>query len=456
MVALLFITYYSFYIENLLFLSIPIALISAYYIAGNYRILYFLFFAVVPFSIEYNFTDTLGTDLPSEPIMWLLTGISILLICSDIKKYTSGIFFNTLSKLLLLHFIWLFITCVGSTFPALSAKILAAKIWYILPFYFLSIVVLKEEKDVRTMIHSIIFTLALAVAIVLFRHSLIDFAFDEVNFVVSPLFRNHVSYACIIVVIVPYVWYLFTWAKGRMKITYGLIILLFTIGTYFSYTRAAIIALLASVIFYFIIKFKLIRQGLILTTLIFVVGVYGMLLNNNYLRFAPDFNKTITHQRFDKLIAATVELEDISTMERVYRWVAGVEMIKDKPLLGFGPGTFFSNYKTYTVSSFQTYVSDNPDRSTVHCYYLLTFIEQGLIGFLIFCILCGYGLIYGESKYHKLKNSRDKTIIMAAMLSLIIILLINLINDMIETDKVGPFFFLALAIIAGYKEDDSL
>jgi hypothetical protein len=29
--------------------------------------------------------------------------------------------------------------------------------------------------------------------------------------------------------------------------------------------------------------------------------------------------------------------------------------------------------------------------------------------------------------------------------------LLNLINDMIETDKVGPFFFLSMALIAGYK-----
>jgi hypothetical protein len=38
--------------------------------------------------------------------------------------------------------------------------------------------------------------------------------------------------------------------------------------------------------------------------------------------------------------------------------------------------------------------------------------------------------------------------VMASLLSLIIILTLLLINDMIETDKVGPFFFLALAIIA--------
>ena len=36
-------------------------------------------FAVVPFSIEYNFTPSLGMDIPSEPIMMLLFGIGLLL-----------------------------------------------------------------------------------------------------------------------------------------------------------------------------------------------------------------------------------------------------------------------------------------------------------------------------------------------------------------------------------------
>jgi O-antigen ligase len=227
--------------------------------------------------------------------------------------------------------------------------------------------------------------------------------------------------------------------------------MLLTIGTYFSYTRAAIVALVGCPFIYLLVKFRLIKASIFLGLMFSVMGINWLLYNNNFLRFAPDFNRTITHQRFDKLITATVELEDISTMERVYRWVAGVEMVKEKPLLGFGPGTFYNNYQNYTVSAFQTYVSNNPDHSTVHCYYLLTLIEQGVFGFIIFGLICLYGLILGERKYHQLKNGKDKTIIMASILSLVIILLINLINDMIETDKVGPFFFMSLAIIASYE-----
>jgi O-antigen ligase len=98
--------------------------------------------------------------------------------------------------------------------------------------------------------------------------------------------------------------------------------------------------------------------------------------------FAPNFERTITHTEFDNLIEATYKLEDISSMERVYRWMAGIEMIKDRFWFGFGPGTFYSNYKAYSISRFQTYVSDNPDQSGIHNYFLMTWVEQGFIGFI--------------------------------------------------------------------------
>ena len=227
--------------------------------------------------------------------------------------------------------------------------------------------------------------------------------------------------------------------------------LVFIVGVYFSYTRAAIIAMLLCYPIYLIVKAKLVKPILIVTSFFVVVGIGFLSMDNNYLFLAPDYNKTITHTDFDNLVSATTKGEDISTMERVYRWVAGMQMIKDKPLFGFGPGTFYTFYKSYTLSSFRTYVSDNPDHSTVHNYFLLTFIEQGLIGFIIFMILCFVVLIKGEDVYHRLTDKTDKVIVMAAIMSFIVILLLNLINDMIETDKVGPFFFLAMAIIMIYN-----
>ena len=165
-----------------------------------------------------------------------------------------------------------------------------------------------------------------------------------------------------------------------------------------------------------------------------------MVQNDNYLNYAPEYRKTVTHYKFDNLIEATYKGEDISTMERVYRWVAGLGMVKEKPLLGFGPGNFYNFYHGYTVTSFVTYVSDNNEKSGIHSYYLMTFVEQGFPGIVIFVILCFVALIYGERIYHATEGKNEKRWVMAANLCLFVILALCLINDMIETDKVGSFF----------------
>jgi O-antigen ligase len=137
-------------------------------------------------------------------------------------------------------------------------------------------------------------------------------------------------------------------------------------------------------------------------------------------------------------------------MERVHRWVAGGRMIADKPIFGFGPGTFYSSYEPYTVNIFKTYVSDNPEQSGIHSYYLMTAVEQGLVGFIILIGLVIFALLYGQSLYHNLSAKQDKSVIMACMISIICTLSINIINDMFEVDKVGPYFFFSLAIFGVY------
>jgi O-antigen ligase len=134
-------------------------------------------------------------------------------------------------------------------------------------------------------------------------------------------------------------------------------------------------------------------------------------------------------------------------MERVYRWVAAFQMINDRPFFGFGPGNFYNFYKDYTVTSFRTYVSDNPERSGVHNYYLMTLVEQGYFGLIIFIGLVFFVLLYGEQVYHQTQSAERKRIVMTALLTILVILGLQLINDLLETDKIGPFFFFSLAML---------
>jgi O-antigen ligase len=169
---------------------------------------------------------------------------------------------------------------------------------------------------------------------------------------------------------------------------------------------------------------------------------------DNYLEFAPNYERTVFNgQNFEKHLAATYKLQDVSGMERVYRWVAAARMIADKPLVGSGAATFYPEYKRYTVKSFRTYVSENPEKSTTHNYFLLQLAEQGIPGFLLFVILIITTLLKAESLYHRSYHRPEvRRVVLAAMLSFVIIVFHLILNELVEVDKIGPVFFICLAL----------
>lgn len=193
---------------------------------------------------------------------------------------------------------------------------------------------------------------------------------------------------------------------------------------------------------------KKLLPGLFIAGIIILLFCIFWLKNNDrYLKFAHDYRSTIFHSDFQEHLAATYELKDISTAERFYRWIAGVRMLKDEWLTGHGPGTFSSNYKPYAIPAFRTWVSDNKDRSTVHNYFLLTAVEQGIPGLIFFLLLVGFMLYYAQQLYHRLKDIFYKKIAMAIGVTLIMLITVNFLSDLIETDKVGSLFFLCLSVL---------
>lgn len=434
--------------NSFLFFALPVFCLLAYWLIHDLKLIYILLFAILPFTVEVELPGGLGLDLPTELGMILFTGIGILLALLNGNKLKAAYFLHPISMLLIVHISWIVFSSLLSTVPVISLKYTLAKSWYIIPFYCLSMYFLKTRSDYMLTIKLLLVSVFMACCYVWSNHAQVDFSFKDVNPSVYPIFRNHVNYACLIVLTMPFYALYTSQYKGRFKLALYALGLFFIASIFFSYTRAAMIALLIGLFSYYIIKWKLIQYALLVSALASMI-VIGLLLNENeFIHHAPDFDKTITHQKFDDLIDATAKGQDISTMERAYRWVAGYYMIQDKPIAGFGPGTFYSNYKAYGVNLFKTYVSDNPEKSTVHNYYLLVLIEQGVIGFLIFISLIVYALARGQYLYHRLEGFH-KHLLMAALVCLIMILAINLINDMIEALKVGAFFFLCLGIIVG-------
>lgn len=425
---------------------LPVVFFSGLLLCQNIKSIYYLFALVLPFSIEMYLPGGLGTDLPSEPIMWTLSGLGIVFLLARAKQIDLGFWKHSISILVLMHVVWIGVAGLLSSDHIFSLKFFVAKLWYIVPFYFLFGIMHGSPEFSRRFIKTLILSTSVAIIFIMIRHSLEGFSFKSINECVHPIFRNHVNYAVMLVALLPYLFWL---RKGSVhKSAYAGLIVLFLVAIYFSYTRAAMGAVFIGIGIYFLVRWKYIGRAIVCTMVIAGLSIPYFMHNNKYMDYAPNYERTIAHYNFDNLIEATYKLEDISTMERLYRWMAGIEMIKEKPVFGFGPATFYSNYQKFTITAFETYVSNNPEKSGIHNYYLMTLVEQGIIGLFIFMAMLILVFVEGQKTFHKVKKEQEKSLILAVLCSIGIVATILTINDLMEVDKIGPIFFLGIAIIA--------
>lgn len=429
--------------------GLPAAIIIAYLAVVDFRKIFFLLLVCIPISTEIVLPNGFGTDLPTEPLMVGSMLIYFLYVLKNGTQLSSQFLRHPITLLLLLHFGWILTTTLVSDLPFVSIKFSLAKTWYITVFYFMAGSLLKKEDDIKILFWCIFIPLMITVIITIIRHAAIGFSFENVHTVFHPFHRNHVNYAGIQALFFPFVCLATQWySRGSFRrnvLIASLFILLITI--YFSFTRAAYVALIIALGYYFVARWRLTKPLVLLTIAGIIGGAIYLTYQNKYLDYAPNFERTITHTQFNNLLEATYQMEDISTMERVYRWVAGGHMVAENPYFGYGPGNFVNFYKSHTVTGFQTYVSDNEDLSGIHSYYLMTAVEQGIIGLAIFLLLVFYTLIKGEHIYHQTTSGARRRLILMALLSLIVIDAFQIINDLLETDKIGPFFFIAMAML---------
>jgi len=439
----------GFWFNQILLLLLPSAILVAAVALINFKVLFYVLVATIPLSVAWFFPAGIALNLPTEP---LLAGFLLLIpfyFLLNRDRRSLDVAKHPISQLLLLLVFWTVISLLFSTEKVISIKFLIAKAWFVAGFFMIAALSMKHTKDFKLFFWCFFTSLLLITIYILVRHASFNFSFVFVNRTMGPFFSNHVDSAVTQVAFLPFCLFgRFLYKQGsfaRLVIDVGIVLLI--VGIYFSYTRAAIASLVIIVFAFGIIRFKLMHYVLALGAIIAIAFIMSMASNNAYLNYAPEYEKTVYNENWEKHLSATVNFEDASAMERVYRWIAAFRMTLDKPVVGFGPGTFYENYKEYTVSSFQTFVSDNPEKSTVHNYYLLTLVEQGFVGLLILLSLIVVCLLKVQKLYHAKIPEAHKLIIAASGVSLIVLLANNFLADLVEIDKTGSLLFLNMALI---------
>lgn len=439
----------SVLIDQPLFVAAPFILL-ALIVGWQYRVLLFLALLFsLPFSVEYSVSSSLGTDLPDEPLMWLTSFVVIGSVCYNPYTLKRKYLNHPLNVLLMILLIWTVVAVLFSSEPVASVKFLFAKGWYLLAFVIGPLIFFQDKETIKKAVLAVTFAMVIVVLIVLYRHSQTGFSFATVNDALTPFFRNHVNYSAMLVCFVPVL--IAFRAKYKSHPWLGklflFLVLLFLVAVFLSYARGAWLALAAGAVAYFLIRQRLLFAGYILSVVVALAAFFWLKQNDQYLQYAHDYKTTIFHKNFNEHIVATYRLKDVSTAERFYRWVAGVRMIKDNPITGFGPGSFYPHYKEYAVPAFKTWVSDNKDHSTVHNYFLLLAIEQGLPGLFFFLLLAGAMLLFAQRIFHSSPDPFYKSVGMLTSVTIVMILIVNFLSDLIETDKTGSIFFLCLSLL---------
>ncbi|QQS31046.1 MAG: O-antigen ligase family protein [Sphingobacteriales bacterium] len=439
--------------ENAWYLyALPMSVIFGLFVVKYFRQTYLLLWFLIPLSIEYELSSSLATDLPTEPFIVLLMGATILFALANPNTITRQLLNHPVTTILCLHVVWIGITAFFSQQLIVSGKFFVSKIWYIVVFYFLTSLLIRNEKQFKPIFWCVAIPLCFVIIQSVIRHAMLDFEFQEVNKTLTPFFRNHVNYAVMIAVVFPIAVHARTWYKSGSleRLLVHLILFVFLTGIVFAYTRAAYLSVLLIPVIYFIFAKRLTKWIAALSLFaILLLGVF-MANDNRYLSYAPDYESTIYHEDLEDHIIATFEGKDVSSMERIYRWIAAARMCADRPLVGFGPGNFYSYYRYYTIDNFETYVSDNIEQSGVHNYFLMTLVDQGIIGLALFLAFCLSVLIAGEYLYRR-SPPEQKRFVMTLLISFAIILLNITLGDLIEVDKIGSFFFMIAALIVNFS-----
>ena len=139
---------------------------------------------------------------------------------------------------------------------------------------------------------------------------------------------------------------------------------------------------------------------------------------------------------------------DASNLERLNRWSCALRMFEEKPVFGFGPGTYMFQYAPFQKASERTIISTNAgDGGNSHSEYLGPLSEEGLMGGILMLALVITSIVIGVRAYHKQTDKELKMIAITVVVGLVTYYLHVTMNNFLDTDKASAAVWGFLAIL---------
>ena len=406
---------------------------------------------------ELGVNSEVDLSLPTEPFM-----AAVLLLLPIYQLYAKiidkKIMSHPVTKVIFLQLAWMAFTCITSEMPLVSVKYLIARLWFVSSAYFMmSYLFKKKDANVFKFLWLYIIPITGLCIYITIQHA--GYNFDEhiADWIPSPFFNDHTAYGAALSMYVPVlIGFLFIKRyTPTQKIMIGICLAILLTGVVVSYARAAWISLMAalalSLIFYLKVKFKMIVATVISVAIIFFVFQTQILLvlNQNNTASGGDASQ-------DLQSVTNIKTDD-SNLERINRWSSAIRMFEERPLVGWGPGTYMFQYAPFQKQSEKSLISTNAGTNgNAHSEYLGPLSEQGVLGIIWVIALLYMVFSTGFKVVYNARDKAERTLAIILITGLTTYFVHGFLNNFLDTDKLSiPFWgFISALVYLDVKQNE--
>lgn len=435
--------------------ALPVVILFIYvYFYHTEKLFYFLGFAT-PLSIPVkDIGGGIGLSIPTEPIIFLVF-VGMLFKLLKGEAFDRKILTNGLTLVILADLAWMLITVTTSTMPLVSFKYFLARSWFVLVFYLGLTQLFKKFGAIRIFIWCITISTTILVMYTLMVHAQYSFTRTYSYTAMRPFLPDHGMYGAAITFFIPTLLVFGLWGRSMGLTAFGRLLswtmfVIIVLGVIFSFTRASWLSLAVSfgVMALLILRFRF-------RTLLVTAGV-GIVL---FFSFQNTVLNELSRNKQDSDDDIEAHLEsfsnvstDPSNLERLNRWSCAYRMFLDKPVFGFGPGTYTYQYAPYQISSEMSIISTNAgDQGNVHSEYLRPLSEEGAIGGILFLLMVLVATAKGFKIYYYSHNGASKFMALAALLGLLTYFAHAFLNNYSDFDKIAVPMWSMMAILTALE-----
>ena len=432
---------------------IPLVCVVILLAVFSFDKLVYLIAFLAPLSIPLReYLPGIGFDMyiPTEPLLFGLLLLFILKVIQE-RQFDREILLHPVSLAVYLNLFWILITSVTSTMPMVSFKFLLMRIWFVAGLYLLTAKIFKDGKNMEKYIWLYVIPLMLVIFYSTYRH--LGYGLwnkQAAHFVVSPFYRDHTSYGAATAIYIPFlVMFIFSksYSKNVRLLAAGALVVV-TLGFLLSYSRAAWLSIIIAFGVWLIIKLR-IRFKTLFITLGSLIVLFLVFQTQILMKLEQNSEESSANMMTHISSMSNIS-SDASNLERINRWSCAVRMFADKPVVGYGPGTYMFKYAKYQLSKDRTIISTNSaDGGNAHSEYLGPMAESGTLGLATYLLIIILVIYTAVNTYTRLSDYRIRSIVLAALIGLVTYYVHGFLNNFLDTDKISvPFWGFTAMIVA--------